>query len=39
MQITAEFNDVLDRIPGVAHKLLLTMAARLREADAKDVTA
>ena len=30
-----EFSGVLDEIPGVAHKLLGTMAARLREADSK----
>lgn len=30
-----EFNGVLDEVPGLAHKLLTGMAARLREADAK----
>ena len=30
-----EFSGVLDEIPGLAHKLLSTMAARLREADTK----
>jgi CRP-like cAMP-binding protein len=33
-----EFTGVLDEIPGLAHKLLRSMAARLREADAKAVT-
>ena len=33
-----EFNDVLDTVPSLAHKLLRSMAARLRDADAKDVT-
>jgi CRP-like cAMP-binding protein len=33
-----EFNAVLDTVPGVAHKLLRSMAARLRDADTKDVT-
>ena len=33
-----EFSAVLDTVPGVAHKLLRSMATRLREADAKDVT-
>lgn len=32
-----EFAGVLDEIPGVAHKLLTTMAARLREADARSL--
>ena len=32
-----EFAGVLDEIPGVAHKLLTSMAGRLREADARDV--
>ena len=32
-----EFSGVLDEIPGLAHKLLAAMAARLREADAKAV--
>ena len=32
-----EFSGVLDEIPGVAHKLLTTMAARLREADARSL--
>lgn len=30
-----EFNGVLDEVSGLAHKLLRTMAGRLREADAK----
>ena len=30
-----EFMAVLDRVPPVAHKLLVSMAARLREADSK----
>jgi len=30
-----EFSGVLDEVPGVAHKLLGTMAARLRESDSK----
>jgi CRP-like cAMP-binding protein len=30
-----EFTGLLDEVPGLAHKLLSTMAARLREADAK----
>lgn len=30
-----EFNGVLDEVPGLAHKLLRTMATRLRESDAK----
>ncbi len=30
-----EFLGVLDEVPTVAHKLLVTMAGRLREADAK----
>jgi CRP-like cAMP-binding protein len=34
-----EFSALLDTVPGVAHKLLRSMAERLREADAKDVTA
>lgn len=33
-----EFMAVLDRIPPVAHKLLVSMAARLREADSKAVS-
>lgn len=33
-----EFMAVLDRIPQVAHKLLVSMAARLREADSKAVS-
>ncbi len=32
-----EFNGVLDEVPGLAHKMLATMAKRLREADAKAV--
>jgi CRP/FNR family cyclic AMP-dependent transcriptional regulator len=30
-----EFNGVLDEVPGLAHKVLRTMATRLRDADAK----
>jgi len=30
-----EFSGILEEIPGVAHKLLSSMAARLRESDAK----
>jgi CRP/FNR family cyclic AMP-dependent transcriptional regulator len=30
-----EFNGVLDEVPGMAHKLLRSMAERLRESDAK----
>jgi CRP/FNR family cyclic AMP-dependent transcriptional regulator len=30
-----EFNGLLDEVPGLAHKVLRTMAGRLREADAK----
>lgn len=30
-----EFSGLLDEIPGLAHKILSTMAARLREADSK----
>lgn len=30
-----EFNGVLDEVPGLAHKLLRTMASRLRDSDAK----
>lgn len=30
-----EFLALLDRVPAVAHKLLVSMAARLREADSK----
>jgi CRP-like cAMP-binding protein len=33
-----EFSGVLDEVPGMAHKLLVSMAARLREADAKAVS-
>jgi len=33
-----EFSGVLDSIPGLAHKLLTTMASRLAEADAKSAT-
>ena len=33
-----EFSGVIDEVPGMAHKLLTTMAARLREADAKAVS-
>ena len=32
-----EFSGLLDEVPGLAHKLLTSMAARLREADAKTV--
>ena len=32
-----EFSGVLDEIPGVAHKLLTAMAARLREADTRSL--
>lgn len=32
-----EFSGVLDEIPGLAHKMLTSMAARLAELDAKDV--
>jgi CRP-like cAMP-binding protein len=30
-----EFMAVLDQVPAVAHKLLVSMAARLRDADTK----
>jgi|SRR5919108_175089 CRP-like cAMP-binding protein len=30
-----EFNGVLDEVPGLAHKLLRTMAGRLRDAESK----
>ena len=30
-----EFNGILDEVPGLAHKVLRTMAERLRESDAK----
>lgn len=30
-----EFNGLLDTVPGLAHKILATMATRLREADAR----
>ena len=33
-----EFMGVLDQIPAVSHKLLVTMAARLRDADTKAVS-
>jgi CRP-like cAMP-binding protein len=33
-----EFGGLLDEVPGLAHKLLTIMAARLREADAKSVS-
>ena len=33
-----EFSGLLDEIPGLAHKILRSMAARLREADARAVT-
>jgi CRP-like cAMP-binding protein len=33
-----EFVSVLDEVPAVAHKLLVSMAARLREADSKAVS-
>ena len=32
-----EFNGLLDEVPGLAHKVLRTMSARLREADAKAI--
>ena len=32
-----EFSGVLDEVPTIAHKLLSSMATRLREADAKEV--
>ena len=32
-----EFSGVLDEVPTIAHKLLASMATRLREADAKQV--
>jgi CRP-like cAMP-binding protein len=32
-----EFAGVLDEIPGLAHKMLVSMAGRLRELDAKDL--
>ena len=32
-----EFSGLLDEVPGMAHKLLTSMASRLREADAKAV--
>lgn len=33
-----EFMSVLDQVPAVSHKLLVTMAHRLREADTKAVS-
>ena len=33
-----EFSGVLDEVPGLAHKLLVSMANRLREMDAKAVS-
>jgi CRP-like cAMP-binding protein len=33
-----EFMAVLDQVPPVAHKLLVAMASRLREADSKAVS-
>ncbi len=33
-----QFSGVLDEVPAVAHKLLVSMAARLREADAKAIS-
>jgi CRP-like cAMP-binding protein len=33
-----EFMAVLDRVPPVAHKLLVSMAGRLREADSRAVS-
>jgi CRP-like cAMP-binding protein len=33
-----EFLGILDQVPPVAHKLLVSMAARLREADSKAVS-
>ena len=32
-----EFSGVLDEVPTIAHKLLASMATRLRDSDAKDV--
>lgn len=32
-----EFNGLLDEVPGLAHKLLRTMAERLRDSDAKAI--
>jgi CRP-like cAMP-binding protein len=32
-----EFSGVLDEVPTIAHKLLSSMATRLRDSDAKDV--
>ena len=32
-----EFSGVIDDVPGLGHRLLSVMAARLREADAKAV--
>ena len=33
-----EFSGILDEVPGLAHKLLVSMAGRLREADGKAVS-
>jgi hypothetical protein len=33
-----EFSSVLEDVPAVAHKLLVSMAARLRDADTKTVS-
>jgi CRP/FNR family transcriptional regulator, cyclic AMP receptor protein len=33
-----EFSGIIDEVPGLAHKLLSTMAQRLREADLKSVS-
>jgi CRP-like cAMP-binding protein len=32
-----QFDGIMDQVPGLAHKLLVAMAARLREADSKAV--
>lgn len=33
-----QFDGIMDQVPGLAHKLLTAMAARLREADSKAFT-
>jgi len=33
-----EFLGILDQVPALAHKLLVSMATRLREADTKAVS-
>jgi CRP-like cAMP-binding protein len=33
-----EFSGVLDEVPSMAHKMLATMAGRLRDADSKALT-